>query len=224
SRAPVPSTNATIFGLIQEKIWREPFWLVIAVTFLNKTAGRSAVPVFWKLKEKYPTSEALAGADQADILDMVRHLGLQNQRSKRLIQIAKAWTTGSPVARKRYRTLNYPSQGDGKASSTPNVIEDDAEECAGLLEIGNIPGCGQYAYDSWRIFCRDALRGVADDYNGANAVAESFVPEWQRVLPDDKELRACLRWMWLREGWIWDALTGEKRRATEEEMEKAVKG
>ncbi|KAK4615596.1 Methyl-CpG-binding domain protein 4 [Fulvia fulva] len=224
SRAPVPPIDATMFGLIQEKIWREPFWLIIAVTFLNKTAGRSAVPVFWKLKEKYPTCEALAEADQADLLEMVRHLGLQNQRSKRLIQIAKAWTADPPVAGKRYRTLNYPTHGDGKASTIANLVEEDAEDCAGLLEIGNIPGCGQYAYDSWRIFCRDHLRGVADDYNGTNAKIHGFVPEWQRVLPDDKELRACLRWMWLREGWIWDPLSGEKRRASEEEMEKAILG
>jgi hypothetical protein len=51
-----------------------------------------------------------------------------------------------------------------------------------------------------------------------------FQPEWQRVLPLDKELRACLRWMWLREGWVWDCLTGAKRRANEEEMENARKG
>ena len=31
-----------------------------------------------------------------------------------------------------------------------------------------------------------------------------------RVLPEDKELRACLRWMWMREGWEWDPVTGER--------------
>lgn len=42
-----------------------------------------------------------------------------------------------------------------------------------------------------------------------------------RVLPKDKELRACLRWMWMREGWWWDAQTGE-REILREEMRKAV--
>lgn len=42
-----------------------------------------------------------------------------------------------------------------------------------------------------------------------------------RVLPEDKELRACLRWIWMREGWEWDPLTGE-REPLREELRKAV--
>lgn len=41
------------------------------------------------------------------------------------------------------------------------------------------------------------------------------------MLPQDKELRACLRWMWMREGWWWDAETGE-REILREEMRRAV--
>ncbi|KAI7543896.1 hypothetical protein KC317_g16156, partial [Hortaea werneckii] len=51
-----------------------------------------------------------------------------------------------------------------------------------------------------------------------------FEPEWKRVLPQDKELIATLRWMWLREGWIWDPSNGAKRPATLEEMERARRG
>ena len=49
----------------------------------------------------------------------------------------------------------------------------------------------------------------------------TFQPEWMRVLPADKELRACLRWMWMREGWEWDPVSGE-RSVLREEMRKAV--
>ncbi|KAI7252958.1 hypothetical protein KC335_g15387 [Hortaea werneckii] len=165
---------------------------------------------------------------------------------------------------------------DGVEKKDPDIsgsavagLEGDTPECKGSLEIGHIPGCGRYAYDSWRIFCRDVLRGVAEDYNGKGAIplptttpssaatlpasAEAltptshhpppppppshnaptnqptevpipFEPEWKRVLPQDKELIATLRWMWLREGWIWDPSDGAKRPATLEEMERARKG
>ncbi|KAF2166560.1 hypothetical protein M409DRAFT_23195 [Zasmidium cellare ATCC 36951] len=222
SRVPIPPTTHTHFGLIQEKLYQEPFWLLIAVTFLNKTAGRSAVPIFWKLKERYGTPEALAGAEQEELLGMVHKLGLQNQRSKRLISIAKAWVERPPEMGRRYRTLNYPNQGDGRARDVPNIVEEDAEDCAGALEIGHIPGCGAYAWDSWRIFCRDTLRGL--DANNTTKKTPDFEAEWKRVLPKDKELRACLRWMWVKEGWIWDPLTGERRRATHDEVEKAERG
>ena len=279
SIALVPSIHVPRFGIIQERLWHDPFWLLIAVTFLNKTTGRAAVPVFWALKDKYETPEGLAGADQKELCEMIRSLGLQTQRSKRLIAMAKAWAgvkevdveaeagevgdeasevevkegeneveeaegevnegetgvkkrgrkpeahRGEPVKGMRWRTLHYPVKGDGKAYKANVAVEEDTEAIAGALEIGHIPGCGPYAWDSWRIFCRDVLRGVATDYNGQNADAgELFEPEWQRVLPLDKELRATLRWMWLREGWIWDPLTGQKRMATNEEMEAAVRG
>ena len=228
STAPVPSIKESRFGLIQEKLWDQPFWLIIAVTFLNKTAGKAAAPIFWRLKELYPTPEALAEANEDDLVDMIYHLGLQTQRAKRLIKIAKAWSADPPVKGKRYRTFHYPVKGDGKEFRKNETIEEDSQDCAGALEIGHIPGCGPYAWDSWRIFSRDPLRSVAEDYNGTNPVSieegDVFVPEWQRVVPLDKELRACLRWMWLREGWIWNHETGERRAATNEEMQQAEKG
>lgn len=224
SRAPVPPISSERFGIIQEKLWDQPFWLLVAVTFLNKTTGRAAVPTFWALKEAYPTPEALANANQETIHDMIRHLGLQTQRSKRLIKMAEAWLANPPIAGKRYKTTNYPLHGDHKDYNRVKVIEEDAVDCKGALEIGHIPGCGAYAWDSWRMFCRDVLREVAQDYNGKGAQEKDFQPEWQKVLADDKELRATLRWMWLREGWIWNHETGEKRRATEEEMDRAAKG
>jgi hypothetical protein len=241
STNPVPSILASRFGIVQERLWREPFWLIIAVVFLNQTTGRAAMPVFWSLKAKYSTIEAVANADVNELRASVEHLGLGNQRSKRIIAIAKLWLTNPPVACRRYRTLHYPSPGDGKTLKPDAVLEEDATLSPGALELGHMPGCKQYAYDSWRIFCRDVLRGVADDYRGLNAKKTSsttttttaddgdgeeevFEPEWKRVVPLDKELRACLRWMWLKEGFIWDPLTGGKRPATEEEMALAVEG
>jgi hypothetical protein len=230
STCPVPPTTSAHFGLIQEKLWQTPFWLLIAVTFLNKTTGRSAVPIFRSLQTLYPTPEDLAQADHQDLVNMIATLGLQNQRAKKLVGIAKTWCENPPVKGRRYRCLHYPNKGDGKEYKKDEVIEDDSDDdedeedgrspddVRGALEIAHISGCGPYAWDSWRIFCRDALRGRAEDYNGKGAAdPESFVPEWQRVLPLDKELRACLRWMWLREGWVWDCESGAKRAATEEE-------
>jgi hypothetical protein len=89
---------------------------------------------------------------------------------------------------------------------------DDGE--ADTWEIGHLTK-GKYALDSWRIFCRDELLGRATDWNGHGREGE-FQPEWMRVRPDDKELRACLRWMWMREGWEWDPRTGERALLREE--------
>ncbi|KAI7208745.1 hypothetical protein KC333_g9015 [Hortaea werneckii] len=337
SRAPIPPISSPTFGIIQEKLHAEPFWLLIATTFLNQTSGRAAVPVFWALKNRFPTPGALAEAEYEVVLEMIRHLGLQRQRARRVIAMARVWRVMPPVRGRRFRTKDYPAKGDhvgfnvrgrggrgkgkgkkgkgeekdgeadgdgngeeckdiaggdGGSNEAVSGLEGDTTECKGSLEIGHIPGCGRYAYDSWRIFCRDVLRGVAEDYNGkgaissplpttstassppsptsahaasASAEAEAttstsrhpsppppppplppsydpqptsqtkpkeeeseegvpFEPEWKRVLPQDKELIATLRWMWLREGWIWDPSNGARRQATQEEMERARMG
>ena len=221
SICPVPSTESTYFGLIQEQLWKEPFWLIIAVTLLNKTTGRAAVPIFWNLRRLYPTPMALAQARKEDLVELIGTLGLQNQRSKRLIKIAGTWVVWPPVKNQCYRTLHYPAKGDGKEIKKQELLEEDTDIIDGALEIGHIPGCGPYAYDSWRIFCRDVQRGLAQGYNDRR---KNFQPEWQRVLPRDKELRACLRWMWLREGWVWDPETGERRDADLDEILAGIHG
>ena len=216
-----PSIREAHFGMIQSLLFREPFWLLVAVTLLNKTPGKSARPIFWAVKQRWPDVPTMAAADQEELCRMIRSLGLQSQRSRRIQRLAAAWSTAPPQAAVRYRTKDYPRHGDGR--DIDHRILSDATECRGALEIGHLPGCGPYAWDSWRIFCRDMLRGVADDYNGLHA-APNFEPEWKRVRPLDKELRGCLQWMWLREGRVWDPATGKSRAATELEMADAVRG
>ncbi|WPH03594.1 Hypothetical protein R9X50_00647600 [Acrodontium crateriforme] len=250
STALMPSIHAPKFGIIQERLWDQPFWLLVAVMLLNKTTGRAAVPIFWGLKKRWPTPEILAEANQSEICDYIRCLGLQNRRSEKLIALAKQWIHDPPRKGYRWRTLHYPSPGDGKEYKPRTFIEGDGDSCEGGVEIGNLVGTHRYAWDSWRIFCRDVFRGVARGYNGEGAdelrqapttptTSEThethetqptsptplpFEPEWKRVLPTDKELRATLRWMWLRENQIWDPNTGDKRPMTDEEKIKAIEG
>ena len=56
---------------------------------------------------------------------------------------------------------------------------------------------GPYAIDSFRIFHRDEMRGLATDWLG-NGAEKIFEPEWMRVVPLDKELKAYVKWQWLK--------------------------
>ncbi|KAK8179948.1 uncharacterized protein BKA78DRAFT_300828 [Phyllosticta capitalensis] len=53
---PFPPTTAQKFGLIQEELADEPLNLLSACMLLNKTKGIGAIPKFWELMERYPTS------------------------------------------------------------------------------------------------------------------------------------------------------------------------
>ena len=211
-----PDVAKTAYGLIQEALVDDPFALLVAVTLLNRTKGTVAVPILFTLMSDYPTAEKLAFSPVSTIATIIARLGLQNNRAKSLVSMARRWHCEGAPPRKgfRYRTLHYPYPGAGSAIRPGEVIADEDEDPReGAFEIGHLPGVGPYALDSWRIFCRDMLRGLAKNYNGEGADRSSgFEPEWKRVLPKDKELRGFLRWMWAKEGIDWNPLTGEKRK------------
>ncbi|KAL6919320.1 hypothetical protein ACHAPO_009916 [Fusarium lateritium] len=217
--APLTSPD---FGLIQEKVAHEPFWLLIAVSFLIKTKGIHAVPLFYKFKERFPTPADIAcESNTKPIIEMIRHLGLANHRVALIQKYARGFLDDPPTAGKlcrvkKYdcRDVDFPFSGD-YASSQDKGDNQDLE----AWEIGHLTQ-GKYAIDSWRIFCRDELLSRAEDWKGKGREPE-FQPEWMRVRPDDKELRAYLRWMWMKEGWEWDPITGD-RTVLREEMRNAV--
>ncbi|EGZ77640.1 DNA glycosylase [Neurospora tetrasperma FGSC 2509] len=244
---PIAPLSTPRFGLIQEEVAADPFRLLIAVTFLIKVRGTMAIPLFRQLMDLFPTPEALASADPSEIINLIRPLGLSVNRCSVIQKYARMFIECPPCKEKRYGVRNYPRPGDargvkvgkeftgepddfhiGKASQAEfdddddriNAIKFAKEHAIGCAwEIGHLTQ-GPYALDSWRIFCRDKLLGRADDWKGKGRHPE-FQPEWMRVLPQDKELRAYLRWMWMREGWEWDPITGE-REPLREEMRKAV--
>ncbi|KAL7816768.1 hypothetical protein V8C44DRAFT_347815 [Trichoderma aethiopicum] len=230
---PFPSLESPSFGIIQEELAYDPFWLLIAVTFLIKTNGQLALPAFCRVRERFPTpSHLLDPSVRDELLGMIRHLGLSNVRLAYILRYATAFLRQPPTAGVCYRVKNYdkrimsPSpyrdegsddvQEDMELSRSPS---DRSAEDLEAWEIGHMTQ-GKYAIDSWRIFCRDELLGRAEDWNGKGREPE-FQPEWMRVRPADKELRACLRWMWMREGWEWDPATGD-RTVLGEEMRRAV--
>ena len=233
SSIPFPPLSASRFGLIQEELAGNPFQLLVAVTFLIRTTGRAAIPAFRQFIGRFPTPEAVAKADPEDIIPMIRHLGLSAVRCATVQKYARMWMENPPSGDFRYGVRNYPRPGDARDVKAggeygPEVggdvavrqqegadIESDFSTGVGrrevpesAWEIGHLTQ-GPYAIDSWRIFCRDALLGRAEDWMGKGR-EPTFQPEWMRVLPGDKELRACLRWMWMREGWEWDPVSGER--------------
>ncbi|KAL8688883.1 MAG: hypothetical protein Q9218_005313 [Villophora microphyllina] len=232
---PFPPLSSTSFGLVQESLASNPFHLLIAVIFLNKTRGAVAMPIFYTFITRFPDPSSLAAAEHSEVVTYFQNLGLQNQRAKKCIALAKAWLVHPPTKGKRWRRLHYPMLGDGKAiKGSDEPIADETEDPRIAWEIGHLPGIGAYGIDSWRIFCRDELRGLgtsalpklveADEDTKRKIAEEELTKEWASVLPTDKELRAYLRWRWLRLGWEWNPKTGEKKRAEEKTIKAAMDG
>ena len=196
---PLPPLSASIFGLIQERIADNLYYLVVQAILWNQTTGRQARPVFELLTAQYPTPADLARASLPTLTAMLQPIGLHNIRAVRCIKLGQSWCEQPPCAEKRYVRKGYPNQDGDQDFGEPG------------WEIAHLPGVGPYALDSYRIFHRDKLRGLAQDWLGTET-GDGFEPEWKRVIPTDKELKAYLKWMWLKEGWEWDERSGRKRR------------
>ena len=77
------------FNLIQERLWENPWRLLIACIFCNQTKRVKAEPVLWKFFEKYPTAHEAAKAQTDQLIPMLSPLGLQKRRATTLIRFSK---------------------------------------------------------------------------------------------------------------------------------------
>lgn len=124
--------------LVQEAVQDDPWKLLIATMFLNKTSGKVALPVFWYVIKCWPTPEKLAEADFETLKALLHHLGLSNTRAHRLRNLSRMYIEHPPNPRlvykskvtKRKETVDYPP-----------------------THVSHYPGSGKYALDSYRIFC-----------------------------------------------------------------------
>ncbi|XP_073447863.1 methyl-CpG-binding domain protein 4 isoform X4 [Aquarana catesbeiana] len=77
------------FNLVQETLFHDPWKLLIATIFLNKTSGKMAIPVLWSFLKKYPGAEVARMADWKDMADMLQPLGLYELRAKTIKSISQ---------------------------------------------------------------------------------------------------------------------------------------
>ena len=59
------------FELIQEELYTDPWKLLVATIFLNKTGGRNAIPVLWKFFEQFPNADVTSRANARQIEGIV---------------------------------------------------------------------------------------------------------------------------------------------------------
>lgn len=190
SSLPIPPLSADHFGLVQEELAKDPFRLLVAITFLIRTSGKAAIPVFRELMYRFPTPEAIIGASPTDIAYLIHPLGLSIVRTAKIQNYARLWLENPPCKDKRYVVENYPDPGDGghhpagqELGSELDTQDDEVdavtasrESALGCAwEIGHLTQ-GRYTLDSWRIFCRDVLLGRAKDWKDKGRYS-GFQPE-----------------------------------------------
>ncbi|KAK0233230.1 DNA glycosylase [Armillaria fumosa] len=163
-----------------ELVAHDPWKLIVAVTLLNKTSGKLAIPVFWELVDRWPAPLSLSQASDEELVNLIRPLGTQTIRAKRLIEMSKSYLLDPPssydVRQSKPTPLSSLASGQGSPGRRRKYPP---------TPISHLPGTGRYALDSYRIFC--------------TAYDNPSSQEWKAVVPTDKKLIQYIKWKWVAE-------------------------
>ncbi|XP_058244718.1 methyl-CpG-binding domain protein 4 isoform X1 [Hemibagrus wyckioides] len=83
------------FNLVQETLFHDPWKLLVATIFLNRTSGKLAIPMLWQFFERYPSAEVTRSSDWKPLADLMQPLGLNSLRAKTLIRFSDEFLTKS---------------------------------------------------------------------------------------------------------------------------------
>ncbi|XP_038628094.1 methyl-CpG-binding domain protein 4 isoform X2 [Tachyglossus aculeatus] len=81
------------YNLVQEILFHDPWKLLIATIFLNRTSGKMAIPVLWEFLEKYPSAEVARTADWKEVSQLLKPLGLYDLRAKTIVKFSDEYLT-----------------------------------------------------------------------------------------------------------------------------------
>lgn len=81
------------YNLVQETLFHDPWKLLVATIFLNKTSGKMAIPVLWQFFERYQSAEVAREAEWKPMSEILRPLGLYELRAKIIIRFSDEYLT-----------------------------------------------------------------------------------------------------------------------------------
>ena len=123
--------------LIQEDLWPNEWKILVACILLNLTTRKQVEKVIYDIFEQWPDASSLAVADEKELSELLRPLGMYHRRAKSLKRMSREYLT------------------------------DEWTTAAELY------GCGKYADDCWRIFCKGDWMNVTPQDHALN-----FYHDW----------------------------------------------
>eukprot|EP00092_Neocalanus_flemingeri_P045693 GFUD01051191.1.p1 GENE.GFUD01051191.1~~GFUD01051191.1.p1 ORF type:complete len:322 (-),score=100.44 GFUD01051191.1:13-978(-) len=72
----------------KEKLYTQPWKLLIATIFLNKTNNKVSLPILWQFFILWPTPAAASVADQSQVAELLKPMGLNNLRAKTIVRFS----------------------------------------------------------------------------------------------------------------------------------------
>eukprot|EP00520_Triparma_pacifica_P013562 CAMPEP_0118657720 /NCGR_PEP_ID=MMETSP0785-20121206/14174_1 /TAXON_ID=91992 /ORGANISM="Bolidomonas pacifica, Strain CCMP 1866" /LENGTH=187 /DNA_ID=CAMNT_0006550667 /DNA_START=66 /DNA_END=626 /DNA_ORIENTATION=- len=137
------------FGLLEELTFHDPWRLLLTCILLNRTTRRQVDKVIDEFFEAWPTYQALLeNGTRSSISVCIQPCGMWMKRAEHILRYSL-----------EYKSLDTTS---------------DTSEL-GEAEVKGLTGCGDYAWDAYRIFVKGETEGFVSKDHALN-----MYMEWKR--------------------------------------------
>ena len=86
-------SNCLLFShcTLQENLFHNPWQLLIATIFLNRTGGERAIPLALAFLESYPEPATVLEASVEDVAEFLKPIGLSNTRARTIKRFTREY-------------------------------------------------------------------------------------------------------------------------------------
>jgi len=95
------------FDLLQGRYWPDDWKILIVCLLLNQTSRKQVEPMIESFFEKWPDPESASNADEDEMRDLVRPLGMFNRRVKSIKKMSQQFMSGFDNAIELYGCGKY---------------------------------------------------------------------------------------------------------------------
>ena len=95
------------FDLLQERYWPDDWKILIVCLLLNQTSRKQVEPMIERFFARWPTPEAASLANEEEMREVIRSLGMYNRRVKTIKNMSKQYLAGFENAKDLYGCGKY---------------------------------------------------------------------------------------------------------------------
>jgi len=107
-----PLLNEWSKPLIQERYFPDRWKMLICCLMLNLTSYKQVLPIIDGFFERWPDPDAASKADEQEMKEYLKSLGMYNKRSKTIIKMSKQFLDGFTDPKQLHGCGKYASDSD----------------------------------------------------------------------------------------------------------------
>ena len=107
-----PLLNQWAHPLIQEKYFPDRWKMLICCLMLNLTSHKQVYPIIDGFFEKWPDAKSASMADEYEMKEYLKSLGMYNKRAKTIIKMSGQFLHGFTHPKQLYGCGKYASDSD----------------------------------------------------------------------------------------------------------------